>query len=156
VIPAVQDDPDNNDGWGHWAIGAEQEQPQPMEVEEQELIQQEEMVLDDQQLGPPLLDTNSFVNVSSSSSEGSATHDPQSAGGPSCGPLSQAQVEVSEQQMDQPILPLGEGLLNILQAYSSQDDSLPDISEKDSAGSSMLGQSSQVLTSEDDDFFSSY
>jgi hypothetical protein len=156
VIPAVQNDPDNLDGWGHWAMGAEQEQPQPMEVEEQELIQQEEMVLDDQQLGPPLLDANSFVNVSSSSSEGSATHDPQPAGGPSCGPISQAQAEVSEQQMDQPILPLGEGLLNILQAYSSQDDSLPDISEKDSAGSSMLGQSSQVLTSEDDDFFSSY
>jgi hypothetical protein len=37
VIPAVQNDPDNLDGWGHWAMGAEQEQPQPMEVEEQQV-----------------------------------------------------------------------------------------------------------------------
>jgi hypothetical protein len=153
VIPAVQNDPDNLDGWGHWAMGAEQEQPQPMEVEEQQVDHQEEMILEDQHLGPPLLDAGSLVNVSSSSSESSATFDTLSVAGPSCGPLDQAQSTLAEQQIDQSSLPLGEGLLNILQAYSSQDDSLPNITEEVAAGSSMLALSSQLLTSADDDMF---
>jgi hypothetical protein len=109
--------------------------------------------LEDQHLGPPLLDAGSLVNVSSSSSESSATFDTLSVAGPSCGPLDQAQSALAEQQIDQVSLPLGEGLLNILQAYSSQDDSLPNITEEVAAGSSMLALSSQLLTSADDDLF---
>jgi hypothetical protein len=60
---------------------------------------------------------------------------------------------LAEQQIDQSSLPLGEGLLNILQAYSSQDDSLPNITEEVAEGSSMLALSSQLLTSADDDLF---
>jgi hypothetical protein len=40
-----------------------------MELEEQLHAQQGEIALDDQEQGPPLLDANSFINVSSSSSE---------------------------------------------------------------------------------------
>ena len=47
VIPAGQDDQVDKEGWGHWAMGAQQEQPQPMEIEQQQPAQQEEMILED-------------------------------------------------------------------------------------------------------------
>jgi hypothetical protein len=47
--PVDQDNAEGGDGWGHWAMGAEQEHPQPMEVEVevQLLAQQEEIALNE-------------------------------------------------------------------------------------------------------------
>jgi hypothetical protein len=101
--PNVHDNAEAGDGWGHWAMGAEQEQPKPMEVEEQPKFcmpeQQEEVELDDEEQGPPLLDATSFVNFSSSSSEETTTYIPFGSDALSSDPLAQAQVAVIEQQV---------------------------------------------------------
>jgi hypothetical protein len=152
VIPAGQDDQVDNEGWGHWAMGAQQEQPQPMEIEQQQPAQQEEMILEDQQLGPPLPDTGSMVNVSSSSSESSASFGSLDAVGQCGGAIDQASE--SELQMEQPSLSLGEGLLNILQAYSAQEDPLTNVPDEFADGPSSLALSAQDLSSTDDGFFS--
>jgi hypothetical protein len=153
VEPFVQDNVEANDGWGHWAMGAEQEQPQPMEVEEQLHVQQEEIALDDQEQGPPLLDANSFINVSSSSSEDTTAYIPRGSVASPSSFFAQAQAAVLEQLFDQPALPLGEGLLNILQAYSAQDDTLADVSQDGFVGTSMHDTTSQVLNPLEDNLF---
>jgi hypothetical protein len=153
VEPFVQDNAEANDGWGHWAMGAEQEQPQPMEVEEQFHVQQEEIALDDQEQGPPLLDANSFINVSSSSSEDTTAYIPRGSVASPSSFFAQAQAAVLEQLFDQPALPLGEGLLNILQAYSAQDDTLADVSQDGFVGTSMHDTTSQVLNPLEDNLF---
>jgi hypothetical protein len=55
--------------------------------------------------------------------------------------------------MDQSSLSLGEGLLNILQAHSAQEDSMTNASEEVAAGPSILDQPSQFLSSADDGLF---
>jgi hypothetical protein len=149
VDPVVQDNQEDDAGWGHWAMGVAENLPQPMEVEEQAPVQQEEMVLDDQHQDPPLLDTDSFINVSSSNSEDTATHDPQGVGSSSA-PIQQGQHENPQQSSAAPTLPLGDGLLNILQAYSAHDDLMADDSENGLVESSLPIPSSQVL---EDDLF---
>jgi hypothetical protein len=107
------------------------------------------MVFDEQHQHPPLLDADSFINISSSSSEDTAAHDPQ-ASGSSSGPAHQVQPEISQQSSALPFLPLGDGLFNILQAYSAQDDSLTDESDNGYVGTSLTNPSSQAIQ---DDLF---
>jgi hypothetical protein len=112
------------DGWGHWAMGPQQEQPQPMEVEMQEQNNnfmpeaQEEVNLGEEE--PPLPDVTSMVQVSSSSSEDSTSHYPVSKA------ASMVTVASGSSQSGalQPALPLGEGLLSLMQAYSTETDPL--------------------------------
>jgi hypothetical protein len=91
-----QDNQEDDGGWGHWAMGAAEGLPQPMEVEDQARVQHEEMVLDDQHQDPPLLDADSFINLSASSSEDTATHDPLLVGSSSAS-LHQMQAENPQQ-----------------------------------------------------------
>jgi hypothetical protein len=91
-----QDNQEDDGGWGHWAMGAAEGLPQPMEVEDQAQVQHEEMVLDDQHQDPPLLDADSFINLSASSSEDTATHDPLFVGSSSAS-LHQMQAENPQQ-----------------------------------------------------------
>jgi hypothetical protein len=97
------------------------------------------LALDAEDQVPPLLDEHSFVNLSSSSSEDSATHNP--LGILDIAP--QTQSASSELHLDQPVLPLGEGLLNILQAYSAQDDSL-DVSSENISSASNINNSASL------------
>jgi hypothetical protein len=150
--PNEQNNAEAGDGWGHWAMGPVQEQPQPMEVEVEEQLNsfmpelQEEVDMADEEQGPPLLDATSFVHVSSSSSEDTASHIPPSTAVVSPGTLAQTHIA-------QPVLPLGESLLNIFQAYSIEDDSLGVILESDTPSSSLVPTAAQDLDTMEDNLF---
>jgi hypothetical protein len=69
---------------------------------------------------PPLSDVTSIIQVSSSSSEDSNSHiSASNANSNAAGASGSTQTCVQ-----QPVLPLGEGLLSLIQAYSAETDSL--------------------------------
>jgi hypothetical protein len=117
----VQNDADNVDGWGHWALGPVQDNPQPMEVEQQVApnnqlpVLPEEVDMGDEDHGPPILDATSYVQISSSSSEGTSFQGPAESEILSAVTLPITNFPHHEQ-------PLGEGLSNIIQAYPVEEE----------------------------------
>jgi hypothetical protein len=130
-------------------MGPVQEQPQPMDVEVQEKLNnfmpkaQEEFDMAGEGQGPPLPDSTSLVHISSSSSEETTSHMTLTSVVVSPGSFAQTHV-------DQPTLPLGDGLLSLIQAYSEEDDSLGGHSQPDIPSSSMAPSAVQDMAARED------
>jgi hypothetical protein len=118
-----------------------------MEVEQQpEPEQQFEVDMGNEDQGPPLPDATSFVQLSSSSSEGLASQGHADNEAVSSVPLTLANVA-------HPVPPLGEGLLNILQAYSADEDSEEPSVQPDRNDPSLASSESQGMHLIEDSLF---
>jgi hypothetical protein len=126
-----QENEDELDGWGHWAMGAEPEQLQPMEEDVQQNIQpanQELAEEDNDAMRPPLMEERSVIIISTSSYDESGSDNSVNQGNQFVGPLLQAHdADEANVEVDMNLgLPryghLGEGLINILQAYLDEDE----------------------------------
>jgi hypothetical protein len=129
--PAPQ--PQNNledeaeDGWGHWAMGNEQDNAQPMQLDQDvglnnllQAMEADEILVD--QHDQPVQDEHSGLTISISSSEGASSVNPANQivppGEEVQQPLGQ-DLNLGQQALGQNLI--GLGLMNIIQAYQDED-----------------------------------
>jgi hypothetical protein len=120
VLPAIEDGEEEHDGWGHWAMGDNLQQHDNIEMEVNlahnatfqgllDAIQAEEMHLDN----PPPADSNSEITYSSGSCSSNSSD-----------VVANLQLIVHDGLALNllPVNQIGEGLLNIAQAYLEEEE----------------------------------